>query len=543
MENRSRSFVSGAALLMVAGLIVKFIGAVYRIPLNNIVGADGMGYYDVVYRYYQVLVVVSTSGFPTAISKMVSERITLGDYAGARSVFKVSFRLLFGLGVAFTLLMFFGAESLSALTYGAEETAEIAKQAFSFRALAPALFFVSLLCAYRGYLQGMQRMAGTAVSQLVEQLGKLAVGFAAAFMLLPRGPEYAAMGALIGITASELMALIVIWFFYAKRKKAMQASIAEQRHKTDGGGFGVLSRQLLAIAVPVTIGASVMPLTNLMDTTMIIRTLSGIGYTVEAARKTYSLLSSFVNPIINMPAVLTVALAMSLVPAISSFMAKKDVKNVRNASRTGLKLALIIGAPCSVGLFVLAEPILSMLYPSLSAAQLEVAAGLMQTSCIGVIFLSLVQTATAAIQGLGKPVVPVINLAFGGVLKVITMLILVRIPSINVQGAAVSTVVCYAAACIMDVIYLARKIKLPLNIFDVFIKPLAASALMGLLVYFLYDMLRELAVSSTIATLGSVFVGVLVYGAAFILLRMLNEDDLAFIPGGQKLARIIGRKG
>lgn len=541
MENKSGSFVSGAALLMVAGLIVKFIGAVYRIPLNNIVGPEGMGYYDVVYRYYGVLVVISTSGFPTAISKMVSERVTQGDYRGARAVFRVSFRLLLGFGIATTLLMFLGAGSLSALTY-ADATGEIAKQALSFRALAPSLFFVSILCAYRGYLQGLQRMGGTAASQLVEQLGRLLVGFTLAFALLPRGPEYAAMGALIGISASELLGLATIYVFYFRHKPTLTLQIAHQPKSKAKYSFGSLSGQLLSIVIPVTIGASIMPLTNLMDTAMIIRTLSGIGYTTEAAREAYSLLSSFVNPIINMPAVLTVALAMSLVPAIAALMAAKDYLHVRNASRTGIKLALVISTPCAVGLYVLARPILGMLYGVLTPQQLDVAAGLMQTACVGVIFLSLVQTVTAMIQGIGKPLVPVINLAFGGILKIIIMLVLVRIPHINIQGAAVSTVACYAAACLLDVIYLVRKTSVKLNVLDVFVKPVFSSVAMGVVVYFLYGSLSALELNKYVSTLGAVGAGVLLYIALFFLLRMFNEDDLAFIPGGKKLERLFSRK-
>ncbi|MBR0026150.1 MAG: polysaccharide biosynthesis protein, partial [Clostridia bacterium] len=320
-----KSFVKGAFILAVAGLIVKIIGAAYRIPLNNIVGVEGMGYYDIVYRYYSWLLVISSSGLPTAISKMVSERVTLGDYRGAKNVFRTAFWLLVGIGTVTTVIMFFGANALSSISYPADAGDEIAKQALSFRALAPSLLFVSVMCAYRGYLQGMQRMVGTAVSQVVEQVGKLAVGFSLAFALLPKGPEYAAMGALIGVSASELLALIVIFFVYLKNRNSMESQIArsEQGRIT---GFGSTAKKLLAIAIPVTIGASIMPITGIVDSALIIRLLEGIGFTIVEARNAYSLLYSFVTPIINMPAVLTVALAMSLVPAISANMAKKDYK-------------------------------------------------------------------------------------------------------------------------------------------------------------------------------------------------------------------------
>lgn len=535
-----KSFVNGAMVLAVAGLLVKFIGAVYRIPLNNIVGVESMRYYDIVYRYYTWLLVISSSGLPTAISKLVSERITLNDYRGARAVFNTAFILLLSIGTITTLIMFFGAKGFSAISYPKDAVDEIAKQALSFRALAFSLLFVSVMCAYRGYLQGMQNMAGTAASQVMEQAGKLAVGFTLAFKLLERGPEYAAMGALIGVSASEFLALIVVYLFYRRKKQEINYKISrEKKHGT--APFKSISKKLFAIAVPVTIGASVMPLTGIIDGALIIRMLGNIGYTVSESGDLYSLLYSFVTPIINMPAVITVALAMSLVPAISAYVAKKDIRRVKSASLTGMKLALIIGTPCAVGLFVLAKPILGMLYSSLDEAQLAVASSLMKTSCVGVVFLSLVQTLTGVIQGFGKPVAPVINLAFGGILKVIALFVLMRMPEINIQGAAVSTVVCYAAAGILDVFYLVRKTNMKLNIFDVFVKPIASSMLMGVVVGLLYNAL-DTNVNHYIATLGSVGVGVIIYIAAIFALKMLSEEDLEFIPGGKKLLHAMYRK-
>ncbi|MDD3919603.1 MAG: polysaccharide biosynthesis protein [Eubacteriales bacterium] len=536
-----KSFVKGAAILAVAGLLVKLIGAVYRIPLNNIVGVEGMRYYDIVYRYYAGLLVISSSGLPTAISKMVSERVTLGDYKGAKQVFRTALLLLTGIGIVTFALMFFGADALASISYTEASYAEVAKQALSFRALAPSLFFVSVMCAYRGYLQGMQQMTGTAVSQVMEQIGKLAVGFICAMKMLPMGPEYGAMGALIGVSASELLALIVIYLFYMRRKRGLDRQVEKSLYTKKQLTFGQVTKKLFGIAIPVTIGASIMPITGVIDSMLIIRNLEGLGFSVDAAGEAYSLLYSYVTPIINMPAVLTVALAMSLVPAISAYMAKRDGKGVRRAAKTGMKLALMIGTPCSVGLFVLAKPILGMLYGTLTETQLVIASELMQTACIGVIFLSLVQTLTGVIQGLGKPVIPVVNLVFGGVLKVVTLTILMKQPNINIQGAAVSTVVCYASAAILDVIYLIRRTHMRVHIWDIFGKPIVSSVVMGGVVYGV-SLLLQGHLDATVVTLLSVFLGVAAYGALVIALRMLGPSDIAFIPGGNKLGRLFGRR-
>lgn len=533
MEKKQRSFVQGAAILGIAGLLVKIIGAVFRIPFANAVGTVGSCYYDAAYPYYSFLLVISSSGLPTAISKQVSERAAVNDYKGANEVLRVSIILLSAIGVVTSLLMFIGAGTFAAIT-SYEETV------LSFRALAPALLFVSIMCAYRGYLQGMQMMTATALSQIMEQLGKLVIGLTLAIKLLPKGPEYAAMGALIGVSVSELMGLAVVYLFYRKRKKRFDALAS--RSDTKKRGFGRVAKSLMLVAIPITIGASISPLTGMVDSALIGRMLQNLGYTEEMSKTAYSLLRTYVTTLINMPGVLTMALAMSLVPAISSSVAKKDFSMVRGASRLGLKLALIIGIPCAVGLFALAEPILHMLYPKLTASELALAVDLMHTASIGVIFLSMVQSMTGVIQGLGKQMVPVFNLFIGFVLKVITMLILMSVPKINIQGAAVSTVVCYAYAGVADTIYMMRRTKMPVHAFDLFFKPALASAAMGGAVYIIFHKLSE-GGHTTLATLTSVIVGVGVYALLVVLLKMFSRDELELIPGGGKLSRLMYRGG
>ena len=300
MEKKQSSFVRGAAILGAAGLIVKIIGALFRVPLANQVGPEGMSYYEVAYPYYSGLLVIASAGLPTAISKLVSERVTMRDYRGAREVFQTAQKLLCGIGIMLGLLMFLLAKPLAA-------SSGLDAAYLSFQAFAPALLFVSIMCAYRGYLQGMQQMTGTAVSQIVEQLGKLAIGLALAVKLLPKGPEYAAMGAIIGVTASELIALIVIWLMYRLKKRSFDAKL-RRSPKTQPRGFGIISKNLLQIAVPVTIGASISSLAGIVDVALIINILTdNLGYETSLAQTAFSLLRTNVTTLTNMPGVLTMA--------------------------------------------------------------------------------------------------------------------------------------------------------------------------------------------------------------------------------------------
>ena len=528
-KNEKKSFVKGAVILGLAGLICKVIGAFFRIPLYNMLG-DGMQYYEAVYPYYSTLLVISSAGLPTAISRMVAEHTAMGDSAGAKRVFRTSQILLLGIGIVTTALMYFGADLLARTTVGP-------LAAPSFRVMSPALLIVSVMCSYRGYLQGLQQMTGTAMSQLAEQAGKLILGLYLAARWMPRGLEYGAMGAVAGVTISELLALLVVGGFYLFRKKDIELL---QRDSLEPVNDKHIIRGLLAIAIPVTIGASIMPITGIADASLIKNTLLSIGFDEAAASMRYVALRSNVTNIINMPAVLTIALAMSLVPAISAARTTKDQKTIHTVSAMGIKLAMFIGIPCAVGLFALSAPVIDLLY-TIDDQRLQIASALMRTSAVGVIFLSLVQTLTGILQGAGKQHIPVINLLIGGIVKVVLMLTLMRNPNIEIQGAAISTTACYTVAGLLDAIYLIRYTRLKLNVMDTFIKPLVAALIMGGAAYFSYALIHSRIASNTVATAGAILIGVVLYLAGVLAMRMFTEEDLSFIPGGSILAKLQSR--
>lgn len=536
-------FVQGAAILGIAGLLVKIIGAVYRIPLANIVGESGMAYYEVAYPYYSWLLVISSAGLPTAISKLVSERIALGDIVGAKRVFRAALRLLFVIGIVTAVLLFVLSSPIANLSGAAPAR-------YSLMALSPALLFVSVMCAYRGYLQGMQCMTGTAISQIVEQLIKLIFGFGLAFLFVktrPDVPELAAMGALIGVSVSELVALAVIKFYYDARIRNRSLPVCVSTKGAKSGLRGSIIKRLLAIAIPITIGASIMPVTGIADSVFIINFLEkhdiamGIAEEIanENARVAYTVLRSYVTPLINMPAVLTLSLSMSLVPAISQAVTRKEKRIVNAASRTGIKLAMFIGAPCAAGLFILGGPIMSLLYSAVRNNQDRFiqAQQVMYIAAVGVLFLSLVQTLTGIIQGLGKPRVPVYFLALGGIVKVVSMVILMQFTSMGILGAALSTVLCYAVAGIADTVYVIRKTRMNISYTDTFAKPLFSSIVMGFAVFAVYTLGSKLG-HPTLATLASLCIGVAVYGGLMILLRPFSNSDLEFLPKKDLFRRI-----
>ncbi len=538
MSNGQKSFVKGAAILGVAGLIVKFIGAIFRIPLTNIIGADGMANYQVAYPIYAALVVISTAGLPAAISKLVSERVTLGDYRGAHKIFQSAFKLLLIIGVASTIVML----ALSGLLANA---AQIPSAKLSLLLIAPSLFFVSVLSAYRGYFQGLQMMSPTAITQLIEQIVKLGAGLYFAWLWYPKGVEYGAAGALLGVSISEIFALAVIIFLYNRRKKQIKKKRRQSGSITFQSNRSTV-KDLLYTAIPITLGACLMPIVNFLDTLIVTNTMASIDYSAFnplSPKTSFGVLTGSVNPLINMPAVLSLALCMSLIPAISEARAQKSQLMVSSRSAMGFKLSILIGLPCAIGMFLLAGPILTLLYSSgLEPDEILVGTQLLKTLSIGVLFLTLLQTMTGVLQGAGHPTIPLVNLAIGAVVKVVISIVLIRIPSININGAALGTAACYGIAAILNLIYVIKITKPSIKPLSGVIMPLLSTAVMGALVYFMYNSIST-SLGKTKATLLCLVAAVIVYVVMLFLTRSISKEDMEFIPGGGRITRLMNKLG
>ncbi len=540
MTKGQKSFVKGAAILGIAGLLVKLIGAVFRIPLTIIIGTDGMASYSVAYPIYAALVVLSTAGLPTAISRMVSERVSVGDYRGAHNVFQKAFRVLLLIGIVSTVVMLAVAGPVA-------NTAKIPEAKLSLMMLAPALFFVSMLSAYRGYFQGLQHMFPTALTQIVEQLIKLGAGLLLAWLWwTPQAPHLGAAGALLGVSLSEVAALVLIIILYNRKK----GDIIEKRRMLPNTEFKArrsIYMDLLVIALPIAIGGCIMPLVSTADTFIINNQMVNLDYSAFnplSAKQNYSILTNIVNPLINMPAVLSLALCMSLVPAISEGRALKNPAMVSSRSAMGFKLGLLIGLPCAVGMYLLAEPIIQLLYSSDRISPTEIAIGgeLLRILAIGVLFLTMLQTMTGILQGAGHQFVPLINLFIGAAVKVVLSIVLIRIPSLNINGAAIGTAACYGIAAVLNVISVARLTKPDIRFFSGFVMPLVSTAAMGVVTYLVFKIMSA-SHGNTSSVLAAILAAMLVYVVMLFLTGSLKEADMEHIPGGGKITRLMNKLG
>jgi stage V sporulation protein B len=524
------NFIKGAAILSIAGLLVKILGAVYRIPLTNLIGTEGIGHYQPAYNIYNLLLVVSLSGFPTAIAKMVSERRALNNYQGAYQVYKIARWGLFLIGlVSSAFVLLFARNLVTFLGFPGSY--------YSMLSLVPALFAVPLLSVYRGFFQGMQNMTPIALSQLIEQIFRVAVGLYLAYAFVDTGLEEAAAGATFGASAGAIAALILIYtMFFLSKKNVKEEIILSKNNKTEP--VQDVIRSLLYIALPITIGASIAPLMGNMDSFIVSNRLAAIGYTVEEYTDMFGELSGTAQTLINFPQVFSTAVAMSLVPSITEAFTKKQVKRLNQTANAGVKMSLIIGLPCGIGLFMLAEPIIALLYPSIGPAKHASSGALLEIMSIGVIFLTLVQAFTSILQSVNKQFHPVKNLALGMVVKVFLSYILIGIPEVNIKGAAISTTVAYLFVAVFNLVDI-NKTKIKISLIKVSSRVLLSSAVMAVSVWISFGFLLSALGSQNLATLGSIGAAVIVYGVCLFVTGAITREDLELIPKGEKLSRFV----
>ena len=532
-NNTSReSFLKGALILSLAGVIVKIMGAFFRIPLSNLIGSIGMGYYQVVYPIYTLFLTLAVAGFPTALAKLVSEQRAVGDFKGANKTFRISYTVLFITGLISFSIFFFGAEFISTV---------ILKNSGAYAAMvaiSPALLFVPLMSSYRGYFQGRRDMTKIAVSQVIEQFFRVSLGLFLGYMLMKSyGPEMGAAGGVLGAAIGGFASAAFLIYIYLRNTKERKAEIAYSSHiKTES--TGTILKKLLYVAIPITIGACVMPLVNMVDSVIVVRRLQVAGFDIDMANSLLGQLSGMAIPIVNLPVVIDQAIGMSLVPSISEAYALNQINRARKEAKTGLKTILLVVLPCTFGLAALATPIMSLLFPSIEATGPASLGTLLFVVAPSAIFLGLVYAQNGILQGMGKPMVPVMALLVGMLFKVVISYTLTGIASVNIIGSGIGTVSAYAVASIIEFIYIKKHMQLKLSPKEFIIKPLLTVITMFVVVKLSYGVTVGF-LGNALATLISISIGGIVYGLVLLGIGGITKEELMSMPKGEKIYSIL----
>lgn len=527
-QSSSDSFVKGAFILGISGIFIKIVGAFFRIPLANLLGPEGMSYYSSAYPIYNFFIVLGTAGLPTALAKIISEQRAMGDFRNLDRTFKSGMMLMTSIGFVGSIFMFFGAEFIV-------DSINNPQSIFAFKALAPAILLVSVMAVYRGFFQGFQEMTPFASSQIFEQFARVIVGYGLAMYLIAGGLDLAAGGATFGATTGAIAGLVVIFFAYRKFRKRNKISFDAQMsghlipHRT-------LIKRIVLIAIPITMGAAVMPLMNAIDVLLVMNRLTDIGMG-EHATELYGMLSGYAQTLVNLPQAVTAAIQISIVPAVATLFVQKSVHVLDRTIQNGIRMALIVTLPATAGLVILSKPIMVLLYPS-QIQYANTTGSILSILGFSVVFLGLFQVTTGILQGLGMQNRPTFNLFIGAVVKVILTYVLVGITSINIYGAAFSTLVAYGTATTLNFVTMSREANINFDFKTVLLKPLISVFVMSLVVVSLYHGASEF-ISPKIATVISIFIGIAVYGFMLVKTKTLTDEDFALMPGGKKIKRLM----
>ncbi len=526
---RKQSFLQGVAVLTAATIIVKLLGFIYKVPLQNILQERGFGYFNTAYDVYNVLLMISTTGLPVAVSRMISQAQALENYAQIRKIYSVSMKVFLTIGVIGTLVMLVFCKPLSVMVTTNENSwAAIA-------ALSPCVLLICIVSAHRGFFQGQSNMTPTSVSQVYEAMIRVVFGLGGAYLMLKKTGSliYAAACGIFGVTAGCIVAVVYLRIQFGKSNQILR----------QGGGEAKSTRQtmkeLLVIAIPITLGSAGLQIINLFDTMIYMRRLTGALAWSSDAADTAKGIYNFCQTIFNLPCSLITPITISIIPTVTAALTKGNTAGARHTEESAVRTMSLIAMPCAVGLAVLSEPIIRLLARNYGPESVATAAPILAYLGIAVIFNSTVLLFNAIMQAHGDVTTPVVNMLIGGVVKVVVNYILVAIPSLNIIGAAIGTIVCYVTITVLDLIAMRRSVTTRPAIFRNVIRPAAAAGIMGAATFFAAALLRSFTDSNTVVCLGALIAAVVVYVIFVVVLRCITYEDCMLLPKGEKIAKIL----
>lgn len=532
-RTKKSSFVKQAAILAAASIIVRILGFLYRVPLTNMIGDEGNGIYSAGYYIYTLFLVMSSSGLPAAISKMVSEKYALGHFKSAHKIFKVSLTVAGLTGLAGTLIMFFGAGLFCQII-------KSPRSYYTILTLSPTIFIVAIMAVFRGYFQGMNTTVPTAISQIVEQIFHAVFSVLLAYLLMKGNKanvELGAAGGTAGTGIGALAGLVFIFFVYSLTKPKIRRKIKADNNKGREESNKEIAINLIKIAVPIITGTAIFSMTNLIDMQMVMSRLTYKGhFTTQQAEGLYGQLTGKYVTLTTLPVSISSAFATAVLPNIAGSVALNDKQAIKNKINTTLRITMIISIPAAIGLGVLGDQILLLLFPNASGGGI-----LLKVGAISVIFLALSQIVTGILQGIGKVYTPAVNALIGALVKIPLNYFLIGTKSINVLGAVISTIVCYVIASVLNLVALIKSTDVVPDFKGILLKPMAASLVMALGCYVFYNAVFVFFNSNTIATIIAMVASLIIYFMFMILIKGFDRNDLKLVPMGSKFIKILDK--
>ena len=524
---KKQNFLQGTALLAMATAIVKVIGALYKIPLNAIIGEQGFGYFNTAYEIYNVLLMISTAGLPVAMSRMISQASSLKHYNQVRRIYNTARGIFLALGITGSLLMTLFCRQLAVFQNQPDAWAAIG-------CLGPCVLLICIMSTYRGFFQGQSNMLPTSISQVLEAVVKLIVGMVAALALLKltNSIPLAAGGAILGVTASCLVSAVYLFGCFRKTYTQLPGTNEPPRSYAD------TAKGLLIIAIPITIGSAGLQLLTMLETKIYMGRLLELGYS-QAAADTMRGIYGMTQTIFNMPCAFITPITISIIPAITAQLTLCNYAEAKATEESAARITGLISMPCAFGLGLLAEPVTALL-GGYTGDNLVLSSKLMTILGFSIMFNAVVLVTTAIMQAHGHAGRPVVNMLIGGVLKLAAVFILTGNPNIGIVGTPVGTLLCYVAICVLNLYSIRTMLDHPPAIVKNLARPFLASAIMGIFVYGSLQGLKYLGVTSRLILCAlPIIIGVAVYLVAAVRIKVVTREDCLLLPKGEKIAKLL----
>ncbi|MFD1177068.1 stage V sporulation protein B [Paenibacillus puldeungensis] len=519
-----QTFIQGTMILLVAGIVNRILGFIPRILLPRVIGAEGVGLYQLGYPFFLVIVTIITGGIPLAVAKLVAEAESSGQPAKSTSILRTSLVFTTAAGFLFTFLCLFGAPWVSRYILTDSRVYH------TFIAMSPMIVIVAVSSVYRGYFQGKQDMIPSAVSSILETLVRILCVLWFSYLLLPMGITYAAAGAMLGVVAGELAGLGVLLWQYRRLKKREQdaADIETEQeqnnsiHEKESSLFGATLRRILKIAIPVTGGRLVGSLSYLLESITTAQSLAIAGIGVAMATSQYGALQGMVIPLLLLPGALTSSLAVSLVPSLAEAQARGDMRTIHLRLHQSLRLALVTGAPFAAIMYVLAEPLCLLIYNDAEIA------GMLKTMAPFALLLYAQSPLQATLQALDKPGRALINTLVGAIIKISLILYLASNPALGIYGAIIAIIINFIVVTLLHGYSVARVLNYRMPYLDL-LKVCTAMVIMAGAAQYLFSQMNfglPLMVQFTSAAGASVLLYLALAGG----MGLIDLQDLRRIP-------------
>ena len=545
-KTKGQNYMHGAAILTIGVIIMKILGFFYKIPLGNILGDEGYSMFMGAYSIYFIFFTLATAGLPVALSRLVAEADANGRARQEEKTFRVALLTFTAIGLVFASVMFFFPNWLAAVYLENPDAGP------SIRAMAPAILLVCMVSAYRGYCQGNGNMLPTTVDEVLEVLFKVVAGLVIAVLVLrawrgsPMALPMGSAGAIFGVSIGSAVSLTYMVIYKRRHYDTLAApytagihdphDVPEDDDTVDPAGKIV--RDLFTIGVPIAFGACIMALLNSVDSKLCMNRLqSAAGFSYREAKVLYGVYGK-AQTLFNLPAAFITPLTISIVPAISGALARRDRDTAGRVSEDSMRIAAFLSIPMGVGLAVLSEPIMRVLYPGSHLA----GPGLLRIMGIASFFVCIVLMENAVLQASGQEKLTMLTLISGGIVKIVINWFLVAQRPINIYGAPIGTLVSYFAMALINYLFMCRTLDHRPRLLRIFTGPLLSSALMGATAWAVYGLCARLLhgrFGTLLAMAAAIAAAVLVYLAAAIVTRSLTKEDMKLIPGGEKLARLL----